>query len=91
VRFLQILVIVTDDLFSYKIVAEKLQLEHQICQFHVRRWVGKALRELHQTVPQEWLWVLDEIHTLLDILPPDGSKTLYALWKQLPGRRSLTS
>ena len=83
-----ITVIVTDDLFSYKIVAEKLQLGHQVCQFHVRRWVGKALRELHETIPQEWLWVLDEIHSLIDLLPPDGSQTLYALWKKLPGRRS---
>ena len=83
-----ITVIVTDDLSSYKIVAEKLQLGHQICQFHVRRWVGKALRELQETVPKEWLWILDEIHALLDSLPPEGSKTLYALWKQVPGRRS---
>jgi transposase-like protein len=30
-------VIVTDDLSSYKGVAEKLQLGHQVCQFHVRR------------------------------------------------------
>ena len=83
-----ITVIVTDDLSSYKIVAEKLQLGHQICQFHVRRWVGKALRDLQETVPKEWLWLLDEIHTLLDSLPPEGSQTLYALWKQVPGRRS---
>jgi transposase-like protein len=83
-----ITVIVTDDLSSYKIVAEKLQLGHQICQFHVRRWLGKALRELQETIPKEWLWVLDEIQELIDSLPPDGSKILYALWKQLPGRRS---
>lgn len=83
-----ITVIVTDDLSSDKIVAEKFQLGHQICQFHVRRWVGRALRELQETVPKEWLWVLDEIHSLLDVLPPDGSQRLYALWKQLPGRRS---
>lgn len=86
-----ITVIVTDDLFSYKIVAEKLQLGHQVCQFHVRRWVGKALKELQETIPKEWLWVLDEIHALIHLLPPDGSQTLYALWKQLPGRRSLTN
>jgi transposase-like protein len=83
-----ITVIVSDDLSSYKIVAEKLQLGHQICQFHVRRWVGKALRDLQETVPKEWLWVLDEIHELIDTLLPEGSQTLYALWKQLPGRRS---
>jgi transposase-like protein len=86
-----ITIIVTDDLFSYKIVAEKLQLGHQVCQFHVRRWVGKALKELQETIPKEWLWVLEKIHQLIDLLPPDGSRTLYALWKQLPGRRSLPS
>jgi hypothetical protein len=83
-----ITLIVTDDLSSYKLVAEKLQLGHQICQFHVRRWVAKALRELQETVPKEWLWVLEEIQELIASLPPDGSKTLYALWKKLPGRRS---
>ena len=83
-----ITVIVTDDLSSYKIVSEQLQLGHQICQFHVRRWVGKALRQLQETVPKEWRWVLDEIHSLIDLLPPDGSQSLYALWKKLPGRRS---
>jgi len=83
-----ITVIVTDDLSSYKVVSENLQLGHQICQFQVRRWVGKALRELQETVPKEWLWVLEEIHSLIDLLPLDGSKTLSALWKQWPGRRS---
>ena len=83
-----ITVIVTDDLSSYKLVAEKLQLGHQICQFHVRRWVGKTLKQFQETVPPDWLWVLEEIHHILDVLPPDGSKTLYALWKQLPGRHS---
>ena len=83
-----ITVIVTDDLSSYKIVTEKLQLAHQVCQFHVRRWVGGALKELQETLPKDWLWVLEDIRQLLDVLPPDGSKTLYTLWKQLPGRHS---
>lgn len=84
-----ITVMVTDDLFSYKIVAEKLQLGHQVCQFHVRRWVGKTLKALQETIPKEWLWVLEEIRQLIVLLPLEGSKTLYTLWKQLPGRRSL--
>ena len=54
----------------------------------MRRWVGKTLKYLQETVPQEWLWVLEEIRELLAFLPPDGNKKLYALWKQLPGRRS---
>jgi transposase-like protein len=82
-------IIVTDDLFSYKVVAEKLQLGHQVCQFHVRRWVGKTLKDLQATIPKEWVWVLEKVHQLLEVLPPDGNRTLYALWKQLPGRRSL--
>ena len=86
-----ITVIVTDDLFSYKVVAEKLQLGHQVCQFHVQRWVGKALKDLQGTIPKPWLWVLEEIHQLIEFLPLDGSKSLYALWKQLPGRRSTSS
>jgi transposase-like protein len=83
-----ITVIVTDDLSSYKIVAEKLQLAHQVCQFHVRRWVGKTLQEFQEAIPKEWLWVLDEIRQLLAVLPLDGSQTIHTLWKQLPGRRS---
>ena len=83
-----ITVIVSDDLFSYKLVAEKLHLEHQVCQFHVRRWIGKTLKELETILPREWLWVLNEIRELIEFLPPDGNKKLYVLWKQLPGRRS---
>jgi len=66
----------------------KSWLRNQICQFHVRRWVGKALRELQETIPKEWSWVWEEVDHLLDVLHPEGSKRLYALWKQLPGRRS---
>jgi transposase-like protein len=51
-------VIVNDNLHSYRKVVEKLGVEQQVCQFHVRRWVGLALRELMQTLHQEWRWVL---------------------------------
>ncbi len=93
-RFLQTLVqrlgvsmIVTDDLASFRPVAEKLGVEHQVCHFHVRRWVGRTLHELKDTVPKEWLWVLDEIKILLAELPPEGSRRLFELWKQIPERR----
>jgi len=88
VKRLGVSVIVTDDLVSYKKVAEKLDLEHQICQFHVRRWVGKALHELQESVPKEWLWVLEEIKRLLGELPPEGGQRLFELWKQIPERRT---
>ena len=84
----RITVIVTDDLFSYKVVAERLHLGHQVCQFHVRRWVGQILRELQDIIPKGWQWVLEEIQQHLETLSPEASKRLCALWKQLPGRRS---
>jgi transposase-like protein len=91
VQRLGVRVIVTDDLAVYKVVAQKLNLEHQICQFHVRRWVGRTLKELQNTISKEWLWVVEEIKELLEKLPPEGDKRLYALWKQVKvarGRRS---
>jgi hypothetical protein len=87
VQRLGISVIVTDDLVSYKVVAQKLDVEHQICQFHVRRWVGRMLHQLRDTVPKEWLWVLEEIKQLLAELPLEGSRRLFELWKQIPERR----
>lgn len=84
-------VIVTDDLAMYKVVAKRLNLEHQICQFHVRRWAGRTLKELQNTLSKEWLWVVEQVRELMGELPPDGDKRLYALWKQVKapgGRRS---
>jgi transposase-like protein len=87
VKRLGVTVIVTDDLRSFRVVAEKLEVEHQVCQFHVRRWVGRVLYELRETVPKDWLWVLDEVKDLLDELPPEGSTRLFELWKQIPERQ----
>jgi hypothetical protein len=83
VQRLGVSIIVTDDLVMYKVVAQRLNLEHQICQFHVRRWVGRTGKELENTLPTGWLWVMEEIKELIDELPPQGDKRLYALWKQI--------
>jgi transposase-like protein len=87
VQRLGVSVIVTDDLALYRNIAKRLNLEHQICQFHVRRWVGRAIHELQNTLPEKWLWVLEEIQELMAELPPEGNKRLYALWKQVAVRR----
>lgn len=87
VQRLGVSVVVTDDLTSFRPVANKLGLEHQVCQFHVRRWVSNALRELQAILSHEWQWFLDEIRRLLAELPPDGSRRLFELWKQIPERR----
>ena len=88
VKRLGVSVIVTDDLSTYRTVAEKLDLEHQVCQFHVRRWVGRSLHGLKETIPEKWLWVCDEVKTLLDELAPQASRRLFELWKQVPPQRT---
>ena len=86
VKRLGVSVIVTDDLWVYRQVADNLNLTHQICQFHVRRWVGRELRRLKEEIPEVWLWAIEKIKTIIDDLPDDGDKQLFELWKQLPGR-----
>jgi len=87
VKRLGVTVIVTDDLKAFQTVAEQLGLEHQVCQFHVRRWVGRGLKQLRETVPKEYLWVVEEVKQLIDELPPDGSRRLFELWKAVKVRR----
>jgi transposase-like protein len=86
VKRLGVSVIVSDDLITFHRVTEKLGVEHQVCQFHVRRWVGRTLYQLRDTVPKDWWWVLDETKALLTELPPEGSRRLFELWKQIPER-----
>jgi hypothetical protein len=78
--------IVTDDLASYKEITDELELGHQVCQFHVRRWVGKALKVLEKDLPPEWLHVIPKLQDLIHDLPVNGNKVLYELWKEMPGR-----
>ena len=77
--------IVTDDLAMYRTMTDKLELGHQVCHFHLRRWVGRACWDLGQRLPEEWLWILDRIKHIMEDLPPDGGKQLLELYKQLPG------
>ena len=60
-------------------------LGHQVCQFQVRRWVGKALRELEKKLAEEWLWMVERVKQIMEDLPPDGGKQLLEMYKQLPG------
>jgi transposase-like protein len=80
-------VIVTDDLMSYRVVADQLALEHQVCQFHLRRWVGRTLHDLKETVPPEWSWVVEETKALVKELPIEGDRRLLELWRQIPETR----
>jgi hypothetical protein len=82
----QIGAIVTDDLASYKEIIDELGLGHQICQFHVRRWVGKALKNLEEELPEAWQHVLPIVQELINDLPRNGNQLLYKLWQEMPGR-----
>lgn len=83
VQQLGVEVIVTDDLNGYRRVAEDLGVYHQVCQWHVWRWVGRALTALRPQLPT-WHPVIDEVWTLVRTLPPDGAQRLLHLWAQLP-------
>ncbi len=87
VQRLGVSVIVTDDLDSYKIVAGQLGLEQQICQFHVRRWVGRTLQVLEHQLPDEWQGVVTEVRQLIGELPAQGDTRLLDLWRQIPETR----
>lgn len=87
VQRLGVSVIVTDDLASYKQVTGQLDLEQQICQFHLRRWVGRTVRDLTGTVPEEWQWVIREVKQILEELPQEGEKRLVELWRKMPQSR----
>ena len=77
--------IVSDDLRLYRGVSEQLTLEHQVCQFHVRRWVGKACSELSKELPEQWHWILEQVRSIVTDLPAKGGRQLLELYKQVPG------
>ena len=84
VKRLGVSVIVTDDLMTYRSVAEQLGLEHQVCQFHLRRWVGRTLRDLEVQLPEDYQEILAEVKHLIDELPAQGGTRLFELWKRTP-------
>jgi transposase-like protein len=88
VRRLGVSVIVTDDLVSYKKVSEELNLEHQVCQFHLRRWVGRTLYELEPQLEPQWQATLAEVKRLIAELPADGDKQLVKLYQKIPENRA---
>lgn len=88
VQRLGVSVIVTDDLATYRVVAGQLGLEHQVCQFHVRRWVGRTLHNLKESLPEDLHSILAEIKQLIAELPPEGGKRLFELWKEVPVEKS---
>jgi hypothetical protein len=46
--------------------------------------VGRTLHELKKSLPEDWLWMVDEVKQLIADLPIEGEKRLVALGRQLP-------
>ncbi len=83
VQQLGVEVIVTDDLGSYRRVAEELGVYHQVCLWHLWRWVGRALHDLRPQLPAS-AGLITEVWELVRTLPMDGAQRLLQLWAQLP-------
>lgn len=71
-------VLVTDDLATYKPVAEALGIKHQVCLTHVRKNVTKMLKRLPGQEP-----VKELVRELIAELPPWGKGALRRLAKSL--------
>lgn len=81
-------VIVTDDLTTYNTVEQELGVDRQVCYFHMRRWVGKALRDLEKKLAVEESWtewpaVVAQVRLLVEEMPPGGDERLLVLWQKL--------
>ena len=79
-------VIVTDDLSSYRQMATDLQVDHQICRFHMRRWVSSSLRSLRTKLDEEWHEIIDQVGQIVAEMPADGDRQLFDLWRRVPAR-----
>lgn len=76
-------VIVTDDLFSYPVVAHDLELKRQVCRFHALRWMMLTLKECETTLGEAWQDTIDEVRRIIRTLPDNGPHLLHLLWKRI--------
>jgi transposase len=86
VEALGVEVMVTDDLGSYRQLASDLGVDHQVCRFHMRRWVGRTLRSLRKKLGKDKIPLLDQVGQIVADMPADGDRQLFDLWRQTPAR-----
>lgn len=86
VEALGVEVIVTDDLMQYRQMAAELGVDHHVCAFHMRRWVGRSLRSLTKKLGTEWRGILDEVRQIITEMPADGDLQLFELWARIPAQ-----
>lgn len=93
-------VLVSDDLDTYKRVADTLGLDHQVCRSHVKRNVDALAEELRQQLktceplpvgvlssPEQCLRDLEQLQELVRVRPADAEVRLeqwYARYQQAP-------
>jgi transposase-like protein len=80
-------VIVTDDLKELAVAAERLELKHQVCHFHLLRWLWHALEKLRPQLGKAHQDLIDEIWQLAKGRPAGAESRLFAIWKELQVRR----
>ncbi len=93
-------VLISDDLDTYKRVADTLALEHQVCRSHVKRNVdalaedlrgqlqeGESLPEGVQSSPEALLEDLEQLRRLVRERPTDGEEQLERLYGRYQGAR----
>jgi hypothetical protein len=88
VRELGVEVIVTDDLKELAVAARRLELEHQVCHFHLLRWLWLALDKLRSQVDEAHQTLIDEIWLLAKERPTTAQMRLFAIWKELQVKRT---
>jgi len=76
-------VMVTDDLASYPVVTNALELKRQVCRFHALRWMMLTLKECETTLGEPWQDTIDEIRRIIRTLPENGPHLLHLLWKRI--------
>lgn len=81
-------VIVSDDLRELAFAAERLKLSHQVCHFHLLRWLWHALEKLRKQLDNEHHSLLDEVWQLAKTRPAGAQTRLFALWQAIAVRRS---
>ncbi|HEX7974579.1 MAG TPA: hypothetical protein VF498_09240 [Anaerolineales bacterium] len=81
-------VIVTDDLRELAVAVEHLHRSHQICHFHLLRWLWHALQKLRQELDAAHHPLLDEVWQLAKVRPAGAQARLFALWQGIEIRRT---
>ena len=67
-------VIVTDELPTYNLVAQALDLRQAHCRFHLKRRVGRLIKAFEAELGEQVKPILDEVRRIIDELPQDGGK-----------------